>query len=50
VQLRFAAVEHITAYPCQLHALVLALFGSLIAPFGGFMASGFKRAFKVKVY
>ncbi|KAI6645865.1 Phosphatidate cytidylyltransferase 1 [Oopsacas minuta] len=35
-------------YPCQLHALVFAVFGSLIAPFGGFFASGFKRAFKLK--
>lgn len=35
-------------YPFQLHALVLATFSSLIAPFGGFFASGFKRAFKIK--
>ena len=35
-------------YPCQLHALIFAIFGSLIAPFGGFFASGFKRAFKLK--
>ena len=33
----------------QIHAFFLALFSSLIAPFGGFFASGFKRAFKVKV-
>ena len=26
----------------------MTLFVSLIAPFGGFMASGFKRAFKIK--
>ena len=32
----------------QLHAIVLALCASLIAPFGGFFASGFKRSFKVK--
>eukprot|EP00347_Sterkiella_histriomuscorum_P000987 403373767 len=32
----------------QFHALVISLFTSLIAPFGGFMASGFKRAFKIK--
>jgi phosphatidate cytidylyltransferase len=31
-----------------LHALVLAAFASLIAPFGGFFASGVKRAFKIK--
>jgi CDP-diglyceride synthetase len=34
----------------QIHAFFLALFSSLIAPFGGFFASGFKRAFKVKVW
>eukprot|EP01097_Dermamoeba_algensis_P007457 TRINITY_DN469_c0_g3_i3.p1 TRINITY_DN469_c0_g3~~TRINITY_DN469_c0_g3_i3.p1 ORF type:complete len:435 (-),score=87.71 TRINITY_DN469_c0_g3_i3:218-1486(-) len=35
-------------YPAQLHVLNLATFASLIAPFGGFFASGFKRAFKIK--
>ncbi|XP_046860577.1 phosphatidate cytidylyltransferase 1-like [Xenia sp. Carnegie-2017] len=35
-------------YPMQIHSFFLALFSSLIAPFGGFFASGFKRAFKVK--
>ncbi|XP_027165174.1 phosphatidate cytidylyltransferase 1 [Coffea eugenioides] len=34
--------------PVQLHALCLGLFASIIAPFGGFFASGFKRAFKIK--
>ncbi|CAO3568072.1 unnamed protein product [Mortierella alpina] len=34
--------------PLQLHAIVMACFASLIAPFGGFFASGFKRAFKIK--
>jgi len=34
--------------PIQLHGLVFALFASLIAPFGGFFASGIKRAYKVK--
>ncbi|KAE8725469.1 Phosphatidate cytidylyltransferase 1 [Hibiscus syriacus] len=29
-------------------ALLLGLFASVIAPFGGFFASGFKRAFKIK--
>eukprot|EP01094_Clydonella_sp_ATCC50884_P030096 TRINITY_DN967_c0_g1_i3.p1 TRINITY_DN967_c0_g1~~TRINITY_DN967_c0_g1_i3.p1 ORF type:complete len:229 (-),score=82.90 TRINITY_DN967_c0_g1_i3:176-862(-) len=38
----------VTVYPMQLHALVFAAFGSLIAPFGGFVASGFKRAFGIK--
>ncbi|KAF4712113.1 phosphatidate cytidylyltransferase [Perkinsus olseni] len=32
----------------QIHALVLGVFASLVAPFGGFLASGFKRAFKIK--
>eukprot|EP00118_Oscarella_pearsei_P029111 m.3688 g.3688 ORF g.3688 m.3688 type:complete len:423 (+) comp9699_c0_seq1:109-1377(+) len=35
-------------YPFQIHSLFLALFSSLVAPFGGFFASGFKRAFNVK--
>ncbi|KAG0163251.1 hypothetical protein DFQ28_011660 [Apophysomyces sp. BC1034] len=34
--------------PVQLHALVMACFASLIAPFGGFFASGVKRAFHIK--
>jgi phosphatidate cytidylyltransferase len=37
-----------TARPMQLHAVALAAFASLLAPFGGFFASGLKRAFKVK--
>jgi phosphatidate cytidylyltransferase len=35
-------------YPFQIHALALAIFASTIGPFGGFFASGFKRAFKIK--
>eukprot|EP00963_Diacronema_lutheri_P014318 scaffold2859_cov349-Pavlova_lutheri.AAC.55 len=38
----------LTVLPIQLHAVVLAAFASIIAPFGGFFASGFKRAFKIK--
>ncbi|OAD09245.1 hypothetical protein MUCCIDRAFT_32731 [Mucor lusitanicus CBS 277.49] len=34
--------------PVQLHAIVMACFASLIAPFGGFFASAVKRAFKIK--
>mmetsp|Transcript_9543 Transcript_9543/g.12464 ORF Transcript_9543/g.12464 Transcript_9543/m.12464 type:complete len:178 (+) Transcript_9543:157-690(+) len=34
--------------PMDIHTLWLSLFASLIAPFGGFFASGFKRAFKIK--
>ncbi|KAJ2972061.1 hypothetical protein NQ176_g7373 [Zarea fungicola] len=34
--------------PIQVHTLILATFASLIAPFGGFFASGLKRSFKIK--
>lgn len=34
--------------PVYFHAAVLATFASLIAPFGGFFASGLKRAFGIK--
>lgn len=34
--------------PFTLHALFMAVFASLIAPFGGFFASGLKRAFLIK--
>ncbi|GMH46393.1 hypothetical protein TrRE_jg10776 [Triparma retinervis] len=34
--------------PIQLHAITLALFASVVAPFGGFMASGIKRAYNIK--
>eukprot|EP00834_Sanchytrium_tribonematis_P008109 NODE_861_length_3456_cov_0.504617.p2 type:complete len:396 gc:universal NODE_861_length_3456_cov_0.504617:266-1453(+) len=34
--------------PIQFHSLVLVVFASTIAPFGGFFASGVKRAFKIK--
>ncbi|CAJ2512582.1 Uu.00g055970.m01.CDS01 [Anthostomella pinea] len=37
-----------TTEPMQLHAVILASFASLIAPFGGFFASGLKRTFKIK--
>jgi phosphatidate cytidylyltransferase len=35
-------------HPFQMHALAMAIFASTIGPFGGFFASGFKRAFKIK--
>lgn len=35
-------------YPVQLHALGLSLFASFVAPFGGFLASGIKRAYGIK--
>lgn len=34
--------------PYQLHLVVMSCFASLVAPFGGFFASGFKRAFDIK--
>jgi len=37
---------HITEM--QLHATVLAMFASIVAPFGGFFASGFKRSQRIK--
>ncbi|KAI3717916.1 hypothetical protein L1987_69838 [Smallanthus sonchifolius] len=40
--------KEIAVLPVQWHALCLGLFASVIAPFGGFFASGFKRAFKIK--
>lgn len=42
---RFTSV---TIAPIQFHILVFATFASLIAPFGGFFASGLKRTFKIK--
>ena len=38
----------VSLFPIQLHALLLCLFASLVAPFGGFFASGIKRAYKVR--
>jgi len=38
----------VTILPIILHSIVLSLFASLIGPFGGFFASGLKRAFKIK--
>lgn len=35
--------------PHVLHSLSLSIFSSVVGPFGGFFASGFKRAFKIKV-
>lgn len=34
--------------PFDKHALALSIFASTIGPFGGFFASGFKRAFRIK--
>ncbi|KAF2479561.1 phosphatidate cytidylyltransferase [Neohortaea acidophila] len=40
--------QKITVAPMQFHILVMATFASLIAPFGGFFASGLKRTFNIK--
>jgi len=37
----------ITLLPIQLHALLLGVFASVVAPFGGFFASGIKRAYQL---
>lgn len=38
----------VDAVPAQLHAVAFALFASLVAPYGGFLASAIKRAYHVK--
>ncbi len=38
----------LTIYPFFIHAFFMSIFASVIGPFGGFFASGFKRAFKIK--
>lgn len=45
---RLKNIRTIWICPVQWHAIILAVFASVIAPFGGFFASGFKRAFKLK--
>ncbi|PAA76614.1 hypothetical protein BOX15_Mlig030952g3 [Macrostomum lignano] len=35
-------------YPFYWHSIIMATFASFVGPFGGFFASGFKRAFKIK--
>ncbi|RWS09681.1 Csa-CD synthase-like protein [Dinothrombium tinctorium] len=40
--------QSVKIYPFVLHSLALSSFSSIIGPFGGFFASGFKRAFKIK--
>lgn len=47
-QLSGGALTTFLVSPAQTHALVLGTFASLLAPFGGFFASGLKRAFKLK--
>lgn len=45
----FQIPSQIWIIPLQLHTLVFSVFASLVAPFGGFLASGLKRTFKLKV-
>lgn len=40
--------KHLLIKPFILHTFAISLFASTIGPFGGFFASGFKRAFKIK--
>ncbi|MGH0176904.1 UNVERIFIED_CONTAM: hypothetical protein FKN15_014371, partial [Acipenser sinensis] len=44
----FGLLETVRIYPFQIHSVALSAFASLMGPFGGFFASGFKRAFKIK--
>ncbi|ELR06996.1 hypothetical protein VC83_06785 [Pseudogymnoascus destructans] len=44
----FPFASSVRIAPMQFHILVFATFASLIAPFGGFFASGLKRTFKIK--
>lgn len=46
--LQFRLPTKVGIYPMVFHTLVMGLFASIIGPFGGFFASGFKRAFKIK--
>ena len=47
--LEFFGLDHtFWMEPIQFHILAFATFASLIAPFGGFFASGLKRTFKIK--
>eukprot|EP00922_Rhytidocystis_sp_ex-Travisia-forbesii_P037674 GHVS01056117.1.p1 GENE.GHVS01056117.1~~GHVS01056117.1.p1 ORF type:complete len:555 (-),score=100.61 GHVS01056117.1:568-2232(-) len=43
-----SGVSYLTVSPMLYHALVLGIFAAFVAPFGGFFASGFKRAVKIK--
>ncbi|KAF4630431.1 hypothetical protein G7Y89_g7709 [Cudoniella acicularis] len=44
----FPFIKSFLMAPMQIHILIFATFASLIAPFGGFFASGLKRTFKIK--
>ncbi|KAJ6499261.1 cytidylyltransferase family-domain-containing protein [Mycena sanguinolenta] len=42
------SITTVSYAPYQFHLLCMSGFASLVAPFGGFFASGFKRAFNIK--
>lgn len=44
------SIKDVQIKPVQFHGLVLGLFASSIAPFGGFLASAIKRAYGIKDY
>jgi phosphatidate cytidylyltransferase len=44
----FPYAKSFSMAPMQIHVFVFGTFASLIAPFGGFFASGLKRTFKIK--
>lgn len=46
--MKIIGMEKFNMYPFMIHSLFLSTFSSVIGPFGGFFASGFKRAFKIK--
>jgi phosphatidate cytidylyltransferase len=41
-------IKNLTFMPVEGHTVIIALFASIIAPFGGFFASAMKRAFQKK--
>ncbi|VDP16405.1 unnamed protein product [Schistosoma margrebowiei] len=41
-------IAQIYDLPKYLHCLIISIYTSVVGPFGGFFASGFKRAFKIK--
>ena len=41
-------MKQVAWYPYYFHCILIGAFISIIGPFGGFFASGFKRAFKIK--
>jgi len=46
--IQFFGITSICLTKFQVHSIIFVIFASFIAPFGGFFASGFKRAFKLK--